>query len=414
MTAIQLSGVSKYYTLYEKSHHRLLEILSGRSFHKTVKALDPLDLQIKSGQVIGLVGDNGAGKSTLLKLITGTVAVTTGEVTINGCVVALLELGAGFHPELSGRDNIFLYASILGIKKEKIREKYHEIVEFSGLAEFINNPVKTYSSGMFVRLAFSVATCQEPDILIIDEALSVGDGNFAHKSFQRIMEFKEKGKTIIFCSHSMYQINAICDRALWIEKGKVVMDDLPAKVVPAYNANMQDELVEDKEDPSDLVDVSKTNIADAENIESTSIKEKKRLAHFISLDVLLDNQPMQVEQIVKSCETTLSIRCRFHSEHSLAIPNFGVTIENEKRYTICSAATSLVNHVIQRKKNGESSCEISFPNIALLNGRYHISAYLICHKGIQLYEQADNIATIQVEQQGLDLGVVHLNYRCEG
>jgi len=162
--AVSLSQVSKSYTLYEHAHHRLLEVLTGKSHHKTINALAPLSIEVPHGQVLGLVGNNGAGKSTLLKLITQTASLSSGEMKIDGRVVALLELGAGFHPELSGHENIFLYASILGIKKNIIKQKYHEIVEFSGLGEFIHNPVKTYSSGMFIRLAFAVSTCVDPDV----------------------------------------------------------------------------------------------------------------------------------------------------------------------------------------------------------------------------------------------------------
>ncbi len=407
--AIELQQVNKYYTLYEKSHHRLFEVITGRPFHKTVKALEPISLQIPTGQVVGLVGNNGAGKSTLLKLITKTASLTSGSMQINGRVVALLELGAGFHPELSGKENIFLYASILGIKKEKIKSQYQDIVDFSGLKDFIDNPVKTYSSGMFVRLAFSVATCVDPDILIIDEALSVGDGGFAQKSFQRIMEFKEKGKTIIFCSHSMYQINAICDRAIWLDKGRVILDDVPAKVVPAYNANMQAENTQQQVEHSPE---NKVEGVVVEKIEGNADSEDASLAYFVALDVFLDGEKTQFFQ-VKSCETSIAIQARFHSNLSIGVPNFGVTIENEQNYTICSAASSLIDFAIARSDQGDSTCTIEFPKIALLNGHYTISAYLICDKGIHLYEQVDKIASIEVRQKGRDLGVVHLDFKCK-
>jgi homopolymeric O-antigen transport system ATP-binding protein len=406
---ISLQQASKSYQLYEHAHHRLLEVITGKPYHKTIDALAPFSLQVPHGQVLGLVGNNGAGKSTLLKLITGTAALTEGKMTINGHIVALLELGAGFHPELTGHENIYLYASILGIKREEIKQKYDAIVEFSGLKEFIHNPVKTYSSGMFIRLAFSVATCVDPDILIIDEALSVGDGSFANKSFKRIMEFKEKGKTILFCSHSMYQINAICDRAIWLDKGKILMDDIPNKVVPAYNASMFTGQEETKQAESQVENTTGIPEDKSSNVEAV---DTQSLAYFESLEVKVDDADSSPFQVY-SCQSTVIIEAKFHSSLSIDAPNFGVTIENEQDYTICSASTSLVEFDIKRDAEGSSMVAIEFPKIALLNGKYTINAYLICEKAIQLYEQANKIACLEVTQPGLDLGVVHLDYQCK-
>jgi lipopolysaccharide transport system ATP-binding protein len=418
--AISLQQACKYYTLYAQAHHRLFEVITGKAHHKTVKALKPISLNVPHGQVLGLIGGNGAGKSTLLKLITGTVAITKGELSVNGHVVALLELGAGFHPDLSGHENIFLYASIIGIKKEVIKQQYDNIVEFSGLEDFIHNPVKTYSSGMFIRLAFSVATCVDPDILIIDEALSVGDGSFAHKSFKRIMEFKEKGKTIIFCTHSMYHISAICDRALWIDKGNVIMDDLPSKVVPAYNASMNTENTSTSEKITANQQTEQNEPAEQKEITAKqkeitakpqAKESNKALAYFTAIDVSVDGNSSS-PFIVSSCESTLKIQASFYSDSSVSIPHFAISIENEQNYKICSASTSFVNFSVKRNHKGISSVVIEFNKIALLNGIYSIFAYLICDKGLHLFEEA-NIASLEVMQKGLDLGVVHLDYQCK-
>ncbi|MCK5697000.1 MAG: ABC transporter ATP-binding protein, partial [Gammaproteobacteria bacterium] len=225
---INLHNVYKHYQLYNNDFQRLKEVITGHSTAEVIKALNPISITIEKGQVVGIIGDNGAGKSTLLKLISGTASPSGGTIETAGRIAALLELGTGFHPELSGHENIYLYGAILGISRTKMDNLYDDIVAFSGVEQFIHQPVKTYSSGMFVRLAFSVATSVDPDILIIDEALSVGDGNFARKSFDRIMNFKESGKTILFCSHSMFHIESICDRAIWIDDGQIKMDGLPA------------------------------------------------------------------------------------------------------------------------------------------------------------------------------------------
>ncbi|MFZ4704170.1 MAG: ABC transporter ATP-binding protein, partial [Candidatus Methylumidiphilus sp.] len=210
--AIRAEGLSKCYTLYDHPADRLKQMLmrGRRQYYREFWALRETSFELAKGQVLGLVGRNGAGKSTLLQLVCGTLAPSGGSLDVRGRVSALLELGAGFNPEFTGRENVYVSAAILGLSKAEINLRYDEIVEFSGIAEFIDQPVKTYSSGMFMRLAFAVATSVDPDILIIDEALSVGDGEFARKSFDRIIAMKETGKTILFCSHSMYHIESIC------------------------------------------------------------------------------------------------------------------------------------------------------------------------------------------------------------
>ncbi|MBT3197017.1 MAG: ABC transporter ATP-binding protein, partial [Gammaproteobacteria bacterium] len=199
MNAISLRGLGKSYAKEQGGLRRLREIVAGRpiSPDQQIEVLKEIDLDIPMGQVVGIIGRNGAGKSTLLKVVAGMVPHTAGSMEVSGRVAALLELGSGFHPEMTGRENVYLAASLAGLKRDEIDEKYESIVTFSGIQEFIDRPVKTYSSGMMVRLAFSVATSVDPDILIIDEALSVGDGIFSRKSFERIMEFKEKKKTIL-------------------------------------------------------------------------------------------------------------------------------------------------------------------------------------------------------------------------
>ena len=221
--AIEARGLGKCYGLYAHPSDRLKQLLWGRwrQFSREFWALREVDLLIRPGEVVGLVGRNGAGKSTLLQMLCGTLPPTKGHLRVHGRVAALLELGAGFNPEFTGIENVFMNGAILGLKHHEVEERLDEILAFADIGEFVHQPVKTYSSGMFVRLAFAVATSVEPDILVIDEALAVGDGAFARKSFDRIMRLKDSGKTILFCSHSMYQVEALCSRAIWIDKGKL-------------------------------------------------------------------------------------------------------------------------------------------------------------------------------------------------
>ena len=229
---ISLEGVGKTYKRFAKPSDRFWQAVWPSAFRSAGQtaaaeanefvALAPLNLQVQRGEALGLIGRNGAGKSTLLQMVCGTLNPSSGSVVVNGKIGALLELGAGFNPEFTGRENVFLAAAVMGFSGAETDALYESIVEFSGIREFIDQPVKTYSSGMYVRLAFSIATIANPDILVIDEALSVGDGAFAKKSFERIMQLKAQGTTVLFCSHSMYQVESFCDRALWLDHWRLM------------------------------------------------------------------------------------------------------------------------------------------------------------------------------------------------
>lgn len=234
MIAIRAENISKHYRIYSSPTQRLKEILLRRPFHKVFNALEDVSFEVLRGEAFGIIGENGAGKSTLLKILSRTLKPTSGNLEINGRCAALLELGAGFNPELTGEENIYLNAYLLGLTKDEIDEKKADIIAFSELQDFIHQPVKTYSSGMYVRLAFSIATSVNPDILIIDEALAVGDQRFQKKCVDRMVGFRESGKTILFCSHSMYLVQTLCKRAIWLDKGRVRMMGGAQEVTRAY------------------------------------------------------------------------------------------------------------------------------------------------------------------------------------
>lgn len=221
MHSIAVENVFKDFRIYERPQDRLLELLLRKQRHKNFHVLQDISFSVLEGRSLGIIGDNGAGKSTLMKLLVGTLQPTSGSIAIKGKVAALLELGAGFHPEFTGRRNIYLNAALLGVSDENIAELEQRIIEFSELGDFIDRPVKTYSSGMYVRLAFSIATMVDPDVLVIDEALSVGDIAFQKKCVERMNEFRKQNKTMIFCSHSMYHVQELCDTAIWLEKGHI-------------------------------------------------------------------------------------------------------------------------------------------------------------------------------------------------
>ena len=233
-SAIVARNVAKVYKIYEKPIHRVWDTMFPGSRGKEFWAVKNVYLDVPRGSTVGIIGENGAGKSTLLKLLTGVTRPTTGEVEVHGRIASLLELGAGFHPEFSGRDNIYLNCSILGMTDEEIDERYESIVEFSELGDFIERPVKTYSSGMYVRLGFSVASSVDPDILLIDEALSVGDEHFKGKCTNRLNEFAEQGKTTIFVSHDMGAVKSMCQSVILMDQGEILEQGPAEKVADEY------------------------------------------------------------------------------------------------------------------------------------------------------------------------------------
>ncbi|MEX3555777.1 MAG: ABC transporter ATP-binding protein [Burkholderia gladioli] len=222
--AISVESVGKCYHIYDRPSDRLKQMLSfgRRRYFREFWAVHDVSFTIGRGETVGIIGRNGSGKSTLLQMICGTVAPTNGSVRASGRVAALLELGAGFNPEFTGRENVLLNASILGFPVEEMRERMDDVIAFAELEEFIDQPVKTYSSGMFARLAFSIAINVEPDILVIDEALAVGDARFVAKCMRRIQDIKAKGVTILFVSHDVASVRTLCERAIWIDKGRLV------------------------------------------------------------------------------------------------------------------------------------------------------------------------------------------------
>lgn len=234
MNSISVENIFKDYRIYARPQDRLLELLTRKPRHRVFHVLQDISFAVPEGKSLGIIGDNGAGKSTLMKLLVGTLQPSGGSIDIRGQVAALLELGAGFHPEFSGRRNIYLNASLLGVPDDDIEALENDIIEFSELRDFIDQPVKTYSSGMYVRLAFSIATLVRPDVLVIDEALSVGDIAFQKKCVQRMNEFRQQNKTMVFCSHSMYHVQELCDTAIWLEKGRIREIGKSEEVVANY------------------------------------------------------------------------------------------------------------------------------------------------------------------------------------
>ena len=233
---IEVRGLSKLFPIYDKPHHRLMQMVFGgeRRWYREFCALREIDFTIQRGETVGIVGRNGSGKSTLLQIICGTLAPSAGEVYVHGRVAALLELGAGFNPEFTGRENVYLNGTVLGLTRSQVEERLERILAFAEIGEFIDRPVKTYSSGMYIRLAFAVAIHVEPDLLVVDEALSVGDEAFQRKCFARIERLREQGCTVLFVSHAAGTVVELCDRAILLDRGELLADGIPKAVISRY------------------------------------------------------------------------------------------------------------------------------------------------------------------------------------
>ena len=237
--AIRAESISKVYRLYDRPFDRLRELLFRTSRHRPFHALNDVSFELPAGGALGLIGENGAGKSTLLKIVAGTTHATSGSIVRHGIVASILELGMGFHPEFTGRENARMNAAILGLSGADIRRRLPKIRDFAELGDFFDRPVRTYSSGMALRLAFAVATHADADILIVDEALAVGDGYFQKKSVDRITDFQRRGGTLLFCSHALYYVALLCDHAIWLKQGEVASSGPALAVVRAYEAFLQ-------------------------------------------------------------------------------------------------------------------------------------------------------------------------------
>ena len=405
--AVCLKNVTKSFKLYNSPIHRFTNIfnLSKNKTYREFNALHNINFEIEKGDVMGIVGRNGAGKSTLLQLICGTLTPTSGEISVNGRIAALLELGSGFNPEFTGKENIYLNAAVLGITREEINEKVDEIIEFSGISDFINRPVKFYSSGMTVRLAFSIATSVSPEILVIDEALSVGDNEFSYKSFSRIEELRAKGATILFCSHSLYQVQSICNKAIWLEKGQLMKEGDPDFVTTSYRESQSIE--------SNKIFNFNDNLTATNRLvpEDNAVDQLQNLkGKIIETSLKINGKDYDECMEVRSRVDNLEIKVLYKVYEGIKTPSVAVSFTNRSSEIICGvgSANDQVNGITN--SNGEGYFSLEFPTIKLLKGHYRINIVLFCDKGIHVIDHANSIYEIYIVQTGLEQGFVHLDH----
>lgn len=421
---IELSGVGKRYELFDQPSDRLKQLLWGRwrTWGRHFWALQDVNFSVRQGEVLGIVGRNGAGKSTLLQLICGTLTPTVGTVSVRGRIAALLELGAGFNPDFSGIENVYLNAALLGLSRAEVDEKLDDILAFADIGAFVHQPVKTYSSGMFVRLAFAVATSLDPEVLVVDEALSVGDGAFARKSFDRVMSMRDKGVAILFCSHSMYHIQALCDRALWLEGGRVRMYDKSALVTSAYEtalvAESAKQLNSDLKNiadialsKSDSANFDSENLPDAASVSTGQAVAQGEPARILGIDATTDDGQQGRELAVRSGETTVTVTVRFASDPALPAPSVAFGVGHLSGVTVSSGVSTNGQVVFTRDARGVGSAQLELPRLPLLQGDYYLTIFLACERGLHVYEFMERALTLRVSQGGLEQGLVALPQR---
>jgi ABC-2 type transport system ATP-binding protein len=377
--AIVVESVSKNFRLYhERNRYIKAAILRGRrARYEEFWALEDVSFEVEHGSTLGLIGSNGSGKSTMLKCLTGIYRPDKGRVTVNGNVAALLELGAGFHPELTGRENIYLNAAILGLSKKDAERQFDSIVEFAGLERFINTPVKNYSSGMTIRLGFSIAAHVEPEILLIDEVLTVGDQSFQRKSSEKIEQFRREGRTIVVVSHSLGSVQQLCKEVIWLEKGRMMMRGPAAEVIAAYTGGSYTQHV----------------AMDADFRERWGTEEVR-----IDRIELLNEVGEKIDRI--ETNGAMSITTQLTAQTSVRGPVIKVSISKLDGDIVWSS-TSRRSEIGLGNLNSPVLATIAIPKLPLLEGTYYISVACTDATGTTDYDHCQNWVRFDVHQNDL-------------
>lgn len=371
---IEVKNLSKVYKMYNRPSERVKEAFFPKYYKDKIKdfyALNDISFSIEKGETVGIIGKNGSGKSTLLKILTGVIMETTGKKVMDGTVAAILELGAGFNPEYTGIENIYLNGTIMGMKREEVEEKIDEIAAFAEIGDFINSPVKNYSSGMFVRLAFAVAINSEPDILIVDEALAVGDYRFQAKCYNKFEELKEKGKTILFVSHDVDAVRRFCTRALWLDCGRLIMDgdvkDVTSKYMEFITSCEPDAMaciegVKNKVVIEEITPEKEFNAINRFGSDVGCIKNVRVIRGSRESDLFNSGERMDVEVMVDVPE-----------DADLAETGFAISLKNKNGLDLY--VTALHDQNMRFKKTGRNILKFTFP-VYLNEGEYTLTAGL--------------------------------------
>ncbi|EJZ59353.1 ABC transporter ATP-binding protein [Pseudomonas jessenii] len=418
--AISVAGVSKVYHLYEKPQDRLKQILwkSTPDPKDEFWALRDINFEVKKGETVGIVGRNGSGKSTLLQIICGTLTPSYGQVTRQGRLSALLELGSGFNPEFTGRENVYLSASILGLSKEEVDNRFDKIAGFADIGQFIDSPVKHYSSGMFARLAFSVSVHVEPEILIVDEILAVGDAAFQRRCLSKFYEIRDRGCTILFVSHDQYQVKSVCERALFLKDGQQVMFGPAPKVIDQYMIEMEAQIAQNSATAVALTKAESNLPTEPDSSghepgdSNTTQKDSETADQLFKItDVrLIDSHGSLVDTV----KTGDSVQICFDFKALVDNPPEQVSfVFNLYRHddTYLCGATTLMDKIPAYKSSEAGTVTIDFPDFPLLSGQYKWRVAINDNVGFITYAEAKDSCSFRVEDDFKAVGMLSLPRR---
>lgn len=424
-TVVRLDHITKRYQLYEKPQDRFRETFSLRhkKYSKDFYALKDVSFHIEQGDTIGIVGKNGSGKSTLLKILTGVLTQTSGTVEVDGKISALLELGAGFNQDFTGIENIFLNGTIMGIERQEMEKRVDEIVKFADIGDHIYQPVKTYSSGMFMRLAFAVAINVDPQILIVDEALAVGDTRFQMKCMDKFIEFMNAGKTVIFVSHDINMIKRFCKRAVWINEGVLVMDGETDPVTDQYEdflksglslqeyfeiTKLEEMAVDQQEEPVQDKEEQEESFEQEIEVIKTELPNPTGAVAQLNYIKMFNQRGEEVSKIRHGEKISLEIDYTVYDE-AVQYPVLGVAIRSVDRLYVCGLNTLLDNQKIPWKL-GRNKMTLTYERFNLTGGSYYFDSILFDQTATIPFDSKNQIKSFFVEMNYIAEGVVVLQH----
>ena len=404
--AITVKDLKKVYKLYDKPSDRFKEAFGlTRKKAKEHYALNGVSLEIFQGETVGIIGTNGSGKSTILKIITGVLSPTSGEVNVNGRISALLELGAGFNMEYNGIENVYLNGTMMGFSQKEIDAKLPEILKFADIGDYVYQPVKTYSSGMFVRLAFAVAINIEPEILIVDEALSVGDVFFQAKCYHKFEEFKKRGKTIVFVSHDLSSISKYCDRVYLLNQGNLLGEGSPKEMIDAFKRVLVGQYeIHDKED---------MDIHIPENVLNPELLEYGTKQAEMTEFYITDDKGVKTTAVIKGTEFTIHVKVAFHDR--IVAPIFAFSFKNIKGTEITGTNSMIEKAFLEPVEAGVVK-EVTFKqNMSLQGGEYLLSLGVTGYEGseFQVYHRLYDVLNVTVVSDKDTVGFYDMNSKVE-
>ena len=414
--AIEVKDVDKVYKLYEKPSDRIKEALGlgSKVRHTDHKALSDVSMTIYQGETVGIIGTNGSGKSTILKIITGVLNPTAGEVKVNGRISALLELGAGFNMEYNGIENIYLNGTMIGFTEKEIDEKLQSILDFADIGEYVYQPVKTYSSGMFVRLAFAVAINIDPEILIVDEALSVGDVFFQAKCYHKFEEFKAMGRTILFVSHDLSSIAKYCDRVVLLNQGTKLGEGAPKEMIDTYKQVLvgQYQLPESSSEGNLLEDEDIRKLASGQNVNPDLLEYGSKKAEIVEY-YFTDDKGVHTSAVVKGSRFTIHMKVEIKED--IQAPIFAFSFKNIKGTEITGTNTMFEKSFLEPVRAGDVK-EITFEQeMNLQGGDYLLSLGVTGYEGdtFTVYHRLYDVINLTVISDKNTVGFYDMNSRIE-